>query len=101
MVHPVHKRRRPRSARSSDAGFTAIEVLTVAALVGVLAAFSVPLMGNMLGAYRLSGDARTLSNELAVAKMRAASLFTQTRLRFNVAARTFQIENWQKTGTPA
>ena len=88
------------NTHQSDAGFSAVELLTVAAVVAVLGALSVPLMGNMLGAYRLSGDARTVSNQLAVAKMRAASLFTQTRLRVNIAARTFQIENWQKTGTP-
>jgi Tfp pilus assembly protein FimT len=89
-----------RGKARSDAGFTAIEVLTTAAFVCVLAALATPLMGNMLGAYRLSGDARGLSNSVAVAKMRAASLFSQTRVYVDLGARTYRIETWIKTGTP-
>ena len=84
----------------SDAGFTAIEMLTTAMFVCILGALSVPLMGNLIGAYRLSGDARGLSNSVAVAKMRAASLFSQTRLYVDLGARTYRIETWIKTGTP-
>ena len=84
----------------SDAGFTAVEMLTTAAFVCVLAALATPLMGNLLGAYRLSGDARGLSNSVAVAKMRAASLFSQTRVYVDISARTFRLETWNKTGTP-
>lgn len=85
---------------SSDAGFTAIEMLTTAAFVCVLAALATPLMGNLIGAYRLSGDAHGLSNSVAVAKMRAASLFSQTRVYVDLGAGTYRIETWIKTGTP-
>jgi prepilin-type N-terminal cleavage/methylation domain-containing protein len=85
---------------SRDDGFTAIEMLTVAAIVALLGAFAAPMMGNMLGNYRLSGDARGLANSAAVVKMRASSDFTQTRLYVNLGAKTYHIEVWQKTGTP-
>src|SRR5947207_15664429 len=54
-------------------GFSLIEILFVVALTGVIAAIAVPMMGNTLGFFRLSGDARTLSNTIALSKMRAAS----------------------------
>lgn len=82
--------------RRQDEGFTAVELLTVAAIVALLGAFAAPMMGNMLGNYRLSGDARGISNATAVAKMRAASDFTQTRLHVDPGARSYYIEVWQK-----
>jgi prepilin-type N-terminal cleavage/methylation domain-containing protein len=89
---------RSRICARSDAGFTAIEMLTVAAIVALMGAFAAPMMGNMLGNYRLSGDARGVSNAAAVAKMRAASDFTQTRLYVNLAGKNYHIEVWNKTG---
>jgi Tfp pilus assembly protein FimT len=87
---------RPRS----DAGFTAIEVLVVALITMTIAAMVVPMMGNMLSTYKLSGDAHSVSNSVAMAKMRAASTFTQTRLYVNVASKSFHIDVWQKGATP-
>jgi len=84
----------------SDAGFTAIEALIVCATVAVLGALSAPLMGNMLGYYRLSGDARNVLNSVATAKMRAASSFTQTRLFVSVGGRSFHIEQFNRTPAP-
>jgi Tfp pilus assembly protein FimT len=85
------------SLRRHDEGFTAIELLTVAAIVALMGAFLAPMMGNMLGNYRLSGDARGISNATAVAKMRAASDFTQTRLHVVLGTKSYYIEVWQKT----
>jgi Tfp pilus assembly protein FimT len=87
---------RPRT----DAGFTAIEVLIVALVLTTVAAMSVPLMGNMLGTYKLSGDAHSVSNSVAMAKMRAASRFTQTRLYVAIASKTYHLDTWQKGATP-
>lgn len=84
------------SLRRHDEGFTAIEMLTVAAIVALLGAFAAPMMGNMLGNYRLSGDARGIANATAVAKLRAASDFTQTRIHVNPGAKSYYIEVWQK-----
>jgi len=72
---------------------TALIMTTVGAMV-------VPMMGNMLGTYKLSGDAHSVSNSVAMAKMRAASLFTQTRLFVTLGAKTFRVETWQKGATP-
>jgi prepilin-type N-terminal cleavage/methylation domain-containing protein len=95
----------PRSRRTgsrfgNDSGFTAIEMLTVAAIIAMLGAMAAPMLGNMLGNYRLSGDARGVSNSVAVAKMRASSDFTETRLYVDIGAKSYHIEYWQKSGTP-
>ncbi len=81
-----------------ERGFTSIEMLTVAATVAVLAAMTAPLVNNMLSAYRLSGDARSVANQVAVAKMRASSLYTNTRFYADLAAQQYHIDIWQKGG---
>ena len=68
--------------------------------MGILAAIAIPMMANSVSYFRLSGDARSVSNAIAVAKMRAASNFSRTRLYVDLSANRFRIETWQKTGTP-
>jgi prepilin-type N-terminal cleavage/methylation domain-containing protein len=81
-------------------GFTFTEILVVVGLIGVLAAIAMPLSSNLLLHLRLSGDARSASNALILAKMRAAATFTQARLYVDIGGKTFRIETWRKTGTP-
>lgn len=85
--------------RSSD-GFSLIEVFIVMVMTTTLAAIAIPRTSTLFGDLRLSGDARALSNTIALAKMRAAADFTRARLRANIAARTYQVERFQKTGAP-
>jgi prepilin-type N-terminal cleavage/methylation domain-containing protein len=78
-------------------GFTLIEMLFVVALTGVIAAIAIPMMGNTLGFFRLSGDARNLSNAFALSKMRAASVFSRVRVYIDRTTRTFHMETWNST----
>jgi hypothetical protein len=75
-------------------------VLLVVGLTTVIAAIAVPMMKNSLGDFRLSGDARGLSNAVSLAKLRAASDFSQARLYADLVAGSFHVETWQKTGVP-
>lgn len=77
-----------------------LELVLVVSITFVVAGSAIPMMGNTLGFFRLSGDARAVSNAAAVAKMRAAAYFTQTRLFLDLGANTYRVETWQKTGTP-
>jgi hypothetical protein len=86
---------------SGDSGYSLVEIVAVSFVLMTLAALVVVPIRNMRGYYRLSGDARAVSNSVAVAKLRAASLFTQTRVYATLGAGTYQIQTWQKTGTPA
>jgi prepilin-type N-terminal cleavage/methylation domain-containing protein len=81
--------------RQSD-GFSLLEIILVVGLIGVISAIAVPMLGNAIANFRLSGDARSVSNAAAVAKMRAASDFSRVRLYVNLSARTHQIQRWTK-----
>jgi type II secretory pathway pseudopilin PulG len=71
-----------------------MEMMLVVALTGVVAAIAVPMMVNSLGFFRLSGDARSTANAVALAKMRAASVFGRVRLYVDVTGRSSHIETW-------
>jgi Tfp pilus assembly protein FimT len=66
-----------------------IEILIVVAVVSVLAAITIPSMNDALAAYRLNGDARSIADQLSLARLRAADTFSQARLNFNLAAGTY------------
>ncbi len=77
-----------------------IELLVVIAVALVIFAFGIPMMNNILISQRIGGDARSLAGALALAKMRAASDYTQTRLYMDLTSNTFRLEVC-KTKTPA
>jgi prepilin-type N-terminal cleavage/methylation domain-containing protein len=80
----------------SEHGFSLLEVVVVVGLIGVISAIAVPMFGNAIASFRLSGDARSISNAVAVAKMRAASDFSRSRLYVDLDDRTFHMERWDK-----
>ena len=86
--------------KADTRGYSLIELLVVVGITAVLAAMAVPMTSNAIGDYRLTGDARSLTSALSLAKMRAASDFSQARLYIDLAGRGFHVETWQKTGVP-
>src|SRR5262245_65700492 len=83
-----------RSRFPDRRGFSLVEMLFVVALTGVIAAIAVPMMGNTLGFFRLSGDARSVANQIALAKMRAAAVFSRVRVYIDRPAKSFRLETW-------
>lgn len=79
-----------------DRGFSLLEMMMVVALLGVLTVIAVPMSGNTIKYLKLSGDARELSNITAVAKMRAAARFTQSRLYIDLNGRSFYVQTYDK-----
>ncbi len=71
--------------------------MVVVAVTGILAVIAVPMMGNALGYLRLSGDARSASNAVALTKMRASSVFGRVRLFVDLTGRSFHIETFDNT----
>jgi hypothetical protein len=65
--------------------------------MAIVAGISIPMVGNAVGYFRLSGNARSLSDEIAVTKMRAAADFSQVRLYVDLTANSYHLETWNKT----
>src|SRR4051812_47139930 len=85
--------------RLPQRGFTIVETLFVVGLIGVIGAIAVPTAGNALAHFRVSGDARSVSNAVALSKVRAASVFTQVRLYVDLAGRAHHMERWDKSAS--
>jgi prepilin-type N-terminal cleavage/methylation domain-containing protein len=78
-------------------GFSLMEIIVVVGMIGVLSAMAAPLFNGAIQSFRLSGDARSVSNATAVAKMRAASEFSRVRLYVDRSAKTYRIQTFNKT----
>jgi Tfp pilus assembly protein FimT len=85
---------------SGESGFSILETLLVVGLIGVISAIAVPQLTNSLAYFRLSGDARSISNAMAVTKMRAASNFSKTRLYVSLTGRWHRIERASTASPP-
>lgn len=88
-----------RHQLSDPRGYSLIEILVVVLLTGVVAVIAVPMMAGTLGFFRLSGDARSVSNSVAVAKMRAASDFSRVRLYVDLSTNSHHVESWDKVNS--
>jgi prepilin-type N-terminal cleavage/methylation domain-containing protein len=88
---------RPSRWAAAERGYSLIELLVVVGLVAIVSAMAVPMTSNTLASFRLSGDARGVAGAVSLAKLRAASDFTQARLYVDITGRTFRVETWQKT----
>lgn len=85
------------SKRNHERGLGIVELVFVAALALIIVAMAIPTIISTRRNYRALGDARDVAAQILLAKMRAASDFTQTRAYFDTSANTFRLEIWDKT----
>jgi prepilin-type N-terminal cleavage/methylation domain-containing protein len=79
-----------------ESGYSLIEIMIVVAIIGVVSVIAVPMFGNMMANFRVTGDARGVSNSIAVAKMRAAANFTRVRLYVDLDSGSHHLQVWDK-----
>jgi prepilin-type N-terminal cleavage/methylation domain-containing protein len=78
-------------------GFSLVELLVVVLLLGIVLGIALPSADTASRGFRLKGDAQAVANVISLAKMRAASRFTRTRVRADLAANSFRLEVWTPT----
>jgi len=74
-----------------EKGVTLIEIAVVLAIVGIMALFMAPAIGEWLDNYRIRQTARDISSTLQQAKMQTISTRTQHRVDFNTTNNTYQL----------
>jgi prepilin-type N-terminal cleavage/methylation domain-containing protein len=79
-------------------GFSLIELMIVAGVLTLLMALAVPRVLSISQGYAVSGDARTISAQLDLARMRASANYSHARLYANLSTNTFHVEMWNKAG---
>jgi Tfp pilus assembly protein FimT len=95
------KTERGTAGGAGELGFSTIELAIVVTIFVILAAIAIPQTITTLRAFRASSDARNIATQLALAKMRAADGFTQSRLNCNFTAKSCQLEICTTKGTSA
>lgn len=70
----------------SDRGFSLIELLMVVALIGTMAAISVPVMKDIIASIKLGEASRLVERELQDARLKAVSTNRKLRVRPNCPA---------------
>ena len=72
-----------RVLRRTAAGFTAVELLIVVTIAGVVAGISVPSLTGAMQRYALNGARQTVAAEIRLARFTAVSTSRTIRVRFN------------------
>ncbi len=100
---PNQDRESPQStrtaARNRDGGFNLFEVTVVVLITMIVFGMALPSLTSVLRSYRSFGDAKSISNEMSLARMRAAADFTRTRVYFDLNAKTYQLQTYNKSSS--
>jgi prepilin-type N-terminal cleavage/methylation domain-containing protein len=80
-----------------ERGYSLIEVMLVVGLIGIISAMVVPISETSLKSSRLKRDADSVRHLVGLAKMRASSQFTRSRVMVDLGANTFVLQIWDRT----
>lgn len=73
-------------------GFSLIELVIAILIIIIVAGIAIPKAMTIVQGVRMANDIRSISAQIFLARMRAASAGARSRLNFNTTANTYQIE---------
>lgn len=76
-----------------------LEMLLVVSVGILLTAMAIPKIGSLVRGYRSVGDARSVSEEVSLAKMRAAADFSQARVFADLSTNQYRVEVWNRASS--
>ncbi|MCP4380451.1 MAG: prepilin-type N-terminal cleavage/methylation domain-containing protein [Hyphomicrobiales bacterium] len=91
----------PRGGRTSDRGFTLVELLVVLAVLALLTALISPVIASLLPGYRLSRVADEMILEIRTAGARAIGTYRTTGFFVDVGDGSYWREGESPTALPA
>ena len=86
------------SRHQNHRGFSMIEMLAVVAISVIIAALAISAYAQIAKSLRITGDSRSIAEQVALAKMRAAADFAKARLYVDLGANTYHLETCPKSG---
>lgn len=78
----------------SSGGYSLVEIMAAMAVLAVLSAFALPMVESTTSGIKLRDQANAIADLIGLAKMRATSQFSRTRVRVDVAAGTYVMQSW-------
>lgn len=79
-------------APQSSSGFSLIEIMVAMAVLGILGAMAVPMVASTTSGIKLRDHANAIADLVGLAKMRAASQFSRTRVNVDIKGGTYVIQ---------
>jgi prepilin-type N-terminal cleavage/methylation domain-containing protein len=80
----------------NNKGFTIIELAIVMAIIGIMALFMSPPLGEWVAGFRMRGATKDLADTLQLARLKAISTGNQYRVQLNInagdVAETFELQ---------
>jgi prepilin-type N-terminal cleavage/methylation domain-containing protein len=87
---------RQKMANKRQRGFSIVELLIVVIIMFILLSIAVPSIMSITRSFRIGGDTRSIAAQIHLARMRAAADFTHARVRVDLNANTFRVDEWNK-----
>jgi prepilin-type N-terminal cleavage/methylation domain-containing protein len=78
----------------SNGGYSLVEIMVVMAVLGILGAFAVPMVDSATSGIKLRDQANAIADLIGLAKLRATSEFSRSRLYVDLGAESYVIQVW-------
>ena len=76
----------------SESGYSLIEIMAATAVLSILSAFAVPMVASTTTGIKLRDQANAMADLIGLAKLRATSEFSRSRLYVDLAAESYVLQ---------